>query len=308
MIAESPNPTKKPRRGTLRAPTTRDVFLQSSVNADQDDLEREFFARIVLPNGTIKSTGAHRMDDLNAAVLPHIAAITGMPVRVLDVAVSSGVSTAEWYESLAAAKISCDFTATDLTVYASLVSLTPGLAVLVDRHRNILHLDVFGRGVPPVAEGPGAILAGAIRMLFRAAMKLDDRLSPLNGSLQEFAKGHVLKCQPVTLLTKRLSRNEHLRVIEQDLMAPDPPQFQAAFHVVRAANILNRSYFSDQILAQIVNKLKKTIKPHGLFIVCRTEHNGVNDATLFQFAGDLKFRVLLRLGAGSEIENLVLGI
>jgi hypothetical protein len=308
MAASIPSPTKKPRRGTLRAPTTRDVFLQSSLSDDQDDLEREFFARIVLPNGTIKSTGAHRMDDLNAAVLPHIAAIADRPVRILDVAVSSGVSTAEWHESLAADNIPCDLTATDLTVYASLVSLAPGLAVLVDRDRNILHLDVLGRGVPPVAEGLGAIFASAVRMLFRAAMRFDDRLPPLNGRLQEFAKGRVLKCQPVTLLTRRLSRNEHLRVIEQDLLAADRPEFAGAFHVVRAANILNRSYFSDQVLAQIINKLKRTIKPSGLFVVCRTEHNGVNDATLFQLTTDSKFRVALRLGAGSEIEDLILEV
>jgi hypothetical protein len=290
------------------APTTREVFLKSSPSSNQDDLEREFFARVVLPNGTIKSTGAHRMDDLNAAILPHIAEVADRPVNVLDAGISSGVSTVEWFASLTAAGVACDFTATDLTVYVSLVSLAPGLAVLVDRDRNILHLDVFGRGVPPTAGGPGGIFASAVRSLFRAAMKLDSRLPPLNGRLQESASGRILSCEPVALLTKRLSQNESLRVIEQDLLAPDPPEFSNAFHVVRAANILNRSYFSDRILIQIINKLKKNIRPNGLLVVCRTEHNGVNDATLFHLDPGGKFRAVLRFGAGSEIEDLVLGL
>jgi hypothetical protein len=292
----------------MMAPTTRKVYGTRPVGAEQDGLEREFFARVVLPNGTIKSTGANRMDDLNLAVFPYIAAIAARPVRVLDVGVSSGVSTVEWYQSLWIGQVACDFTATDLTVYVSLISLAPGLAALIDRNRNILHLDVLGRGLPPVAGGPGAFLTAGIRMLFRTAMRIDHRLPPLNGRTQEAAKGRVLQCEPVTLLTKRLSQNDTLRVIEDDLMTADRPKFKGTFHVVRAANILNRAYFPDQVLAQIVSKLKQNIEPDGLFVVCRTEHNGVNNATLFQYTKDAKFRVLFRFGSGSEIEDLITGI
>jgi hypothetical protein len=295
---------------SMARPTTRKVFGRTLVDvSEQDTIEREFFARVKLPNGTFKSTGANRMDDLNAAVFPYIAAIDERPVKIMDVGASSGVSTLEWFECLSGERVTCDVTATDLIVHASLVSLAPSLAVLIDRDRNILHMDVLGQGAPPVAKGLEGIFAGMIRMLFRVAMKVDDRLPPLNGRTQEAATGRVLKCEPVTLLTKRLAQHESLslRVIEDDLLAANHPQFNEVFHVVRAANILNRCYFSDQVLVQIVNKLKESIKQNGLLVVCRTEHNGANNATLFQ-STDSKFRVLLRLGSGSEIEDLITGI
>ena len=73
---------------TVFKPTTREVFGSTLGGvSEQDALEREFFARVMLPNGTIKTTGADRMDDLNAAVFPYIAAITERPVKVMDVGV-----------------------------------------------------------------------------------------------------------------------------------------------------------------------------------------------------------------------------
>ncbi len=48
--------------------------------------------------------------------------------------------------------------------------------------------------------------------------------------------------------------------------------------------------------------------PGALLLVCRTDPNGVNDASLFSLGADGGFSVELRLGAGSEIEDLVLSI
>ena len=68
---------------------------------------------------------------------------------------------------------------------------------------------------------------------------------------------------------------------------------------------LNRAYFSDSVLAQIIEKLRERLKPNGLLIVCRTDSVGVNHATVFESTADSKSRVLLRLGGGSEIEGLM---
>jgi hypothetical protein len=292
-------------------PTTRDVFDQASARAayyDQDLVERDFFSRVVLPNGTVKTTSANRVDDLNEAVLPHIARIVEKPVKIMDVGVSSGVSTLEWFQFLSAKDIDCQITATDLTVYSWLLSLTPNLAVLVDRQRNILHLDVFGRGAPPRATGLQGVFAAAVRVLFRMAMMIDSNLPPQNGKTREAAKGLLLKCEPVTLLTKRFVQHEALRVVEDDLLATNRPEFEDAFHVVRAANILNRTYFSDEVLSQTIKKLKARLKKNGLLIICRTAGNGTNDGTIFRLTPGSELRVLERLGSGSEIESLITGI
>ena len=64
------------------------------------EAERAFFRRIVLSNGCFKSTGPHRMDDLNAFVLPYLTPLDDWPLNIMDVAASSGISTQEWYEQL----------------------------------------------------------------------------------------------------------------------------------------------------------------------------------------------------------------
>jgi hypothetical protein len=290
-------------------PTTQEVFGKTPAPpAGQEFLEREFFERVVLPNGTVKTTNANRLDDLNAAILPHIAQISDSPLRVMDVSISSGVSTLEWYDFLGRNGIICNMVGTDLTVYTSLLSLTPRLAVLVDRNRNILHMDAFGRGAPPRARGLQGIAAGMIRTLFRVAMMVDHQLPPLQGNVREAAQGHLLRCEPVTLLTRSLSQRESLHVVEEDLLAPERPEFREAFHVVRAANILNRAYFSTQVLLQVARKLKERLMPNGLLVVCRTSDDGVNNATLFQSTAGCGLRILLRLGSGSEIEDLLVGI
>jgi chemotaxis methyl-accepting protein methylase len=286
-------------------PTTRQVLGNTlgTVN-EQESREFEYFRRVMLPNGTKKSTESNRLNDLNQAVLPHIARFAESPVKIMDVGVSSGVSTLEWYEHLASQSIRCDITATDLIVYASLVSLGRNLEALIDRDRNILHFDVFGRGTPPVADGLRRFSAGFMRAVFQASMLLDSHLPPLRGHIREAAAGRLVRCEPVALLTSRLAQHESLRVIEDDLQGTARPEFNGAFHVVRAANILNLVYFSEPALVQMVRKLKERLKQNGLLIVCRTD-NHTNHATVFEATADSKLRVLSRLGSGSEIEELV---
>ncbi len=301
-------PRKLLRPPGLR-PTTREVFgpLRTPI-AQQDQLETQFFQRVVMPNGTIKTTKPHRLDDLNAAALPfltRLAAADAM-LKIMDVGISSGVSTLEWHEQLTAERIRCEFTGTDLTVHASLMSLTRHLGVLIDRDRNFLHLDAFGQGAPPTASGVRGLLAGMIRGVFRAAMQIDKSLPPLRGNVGESAKGRLLTCEPVTLLTRKL--RDSVRVIEEDLLAPERPEYHRVFHVVRAANVLNRAYFSDATLTQIANKLKRRLKPGGLLIVCRTTPDNTNHASIFELVDATRLRVALRLGGGSEIEDLLVAV
>jgi chemotaxis methyl-accepting protein methylase len=294
---------------SMTRPSTRAVFQKTAASAhEQDALEYEFFIRVVLPNGTVKTTQPHRLDDLNRAVLPYIERLSDRPVKIMDVGVSSGVSTQEWFDQLSASNISCDITATDLTIYASLVSFAPQLSALIDGNRNILHLDVWGRGMPPSAKGLQGVCAATIRMLFRGAMMVDSNLPPLQGRIREAANGRLLRCEPVTLLSRKLTQLESLRVVEEDLIAPEHPDFKAAFHVVRAANVLNHAYFSDQTLVQIIKKLNQRLKPNCILILCRTDKAGVNHATIFESMADATLRVIFRLGGGSEIEQLVSGI
>jgi hypothetical protein len=289
----------------VKRPTTHQVFRGNATGQQQDLLEREFFGRVVLPNGTVKSTNANRMNDLNAAALPYVQQLVERPAQIMDVGISSGVSTVEWYEQLSGAGVVCEMLATDLTIYASLLTLGSSFGAVIDRHRNILHLDILGRGAPPSATGVQGIFAAAVRLAFRAAMAVDRSLPPLRGQTQEAATGMLLRCEPVSLLTKKMTQQNALQVIEDDLVAGDKPEFKHAFHVIRAANILNRAYFADATLVQMLKKLGNRLKPSGVLIVCRTNDEGVNHGTIFRQVEGGKFQVLTRIGNGSEVEALL---
>jgi hypothetical protein len=287
-------------------PTTRAVFSKPPLPSPrQEALEFEFFRRVTLPNGSFKTTTANRLNDLNQALLPYLRRIPDHPIKIIDVGVSSGVSTLEWHEHLASEHIPCDITGTDLTIYASLVTFAPLLALLIDAKRNILHMDILGCGARPSSTGFHAPVTVLMRILLRGAMLIERPLAPLQGQVRESAKGRFLTCEPITLLTRRFVDGDSLHLLEEDLLAAsDQPQFRGAFHVVRAANVLNRSYFPERQLLQIVQKLKSRLKENGLLIVCRTDDTGRNHATICEYSGGT-FRVLHRLGNGSEIEDLL---
>jgi hypothetical protein len=287
-------------------PTTRAVFSRPPLpSPHQEALEFEFFRRVVLPNGTFKTTTSNRLNDLNQALLPFLAGIPERPIRIIDVAISSGVSTLEWYDYLASQQIPCDITGTDLTIHASLVTFASQLALLIDPKRNILHMDILGRGARPSPTGSHALVTGLMRILLRGAMLFERPLPPLQGHVCESAKGRFLRCEPVTLLTRRFVPRDSLHLLEEDLLSADHPEFKGAFHVVRAANVLNRAYFSEAQLLRIIDNLKDRMKENGLLVVCRTDDNGVNHATICQrIAGE--FSLLHRLGNGSEIEDLLI--
>ena len=246
---------------TFTHPTTRAVFSRPPLpSPHQEALEFEFFRRVALPNGTSKTTVANRLNDLNQALLPYLARIPDRPIKIIDVGVSSGVSTLEWHEHLASQHIPCDITATDVTIHASLVTFASPLALLIDPKRNILHLDILGRGSHPGTTGPYGLFTALLRMLLRGAMLVERPLPPLRGQVRESAKGRFLTCEPVTLLTRRFVPHDSLHLLEEDLLAAGQPQFKGAFHVVRAANVLNRSHFSERQLLQIIDNLKNRLR------------------------------------------------
>jgi hypothetical protein len=75
--------------------------------------------------------------------------------------------------------------------------------------------------------------------------------------------------------------------------------------VVRAANILNRAYFSDTQLRQMLANLKRSLTAGGVLMVCRTGEGNRTAGTLFRLTDEGEFSVVERLNEGSELEDLV---
>ena len=244
------------------------------------NLEQELFNRIMLPNGTVKTTSAHRLDDVNRWVMPYIQRMQNRPVDIMDVAASSGVSTQEWDDYLSGSGVAAKIVGTDISV--DVLHLRGFLLeAVLDKKLNVIHLAMMNRGMPPKARFPLSLVTALGKL----------------GVRTKFAFGQ--KTGPVRLVSKSVRT---VKIVEDDLL-DENDAVSGVFDVIRVANLLNLAYFKSDILKAMMRMLRRRLRREGLLIVCRTHKDGSNHATLFRVDED-SWRPLARLGGGSEIESI----
>lgn len=280
-------------------PTAFEIYFAGQQRLDERERaarEDLFFHSIRLRNGTYKSTAHHRLDDLNNFVMELLP--RERPLEIMDVAVSSGVSTAEWLLALESAGIECHMLAGDAVVDARLVSVG-SLRALADKTGHLLQLDVGGRAIrlPPPRRRDRLRYAPLVALL-KAATGLFD----LQTQLVQRRLGAT--CRPLTLMSPSLTQLPRIRTVEDDIL--HDTGYARRFHVLRAANILNLAYFDVTTLERMLSNLRSRLLPGGLLIVCRTNATGVNNATVFALGTDGRFEFTARLNEGSEIADVVL--
>jgi hypothetical protein len=289
-----------------------EVFFASGTPVEEQyALERQFFDRVALTNGTQKTTYSNRFDDVNEAFLPHFVKMADRPIRIMDVGASSGLSTLEWYAQLARSGIDCEIIGSDLTIYVTLATFrfTAKVAALLDRNGDIIHFDLFNVGWmrQPYRKllRPNTLRTLAVRALFRAARMFDGKPSPDTEKTLS-SKGWLLEYQSIALLSRGLIQNDKVRMIEDDLLAENNIELCRAFNVIRAANILHAVYFSVDLIERMLATLKRRLRDGGLLIIVRTDANKRNHASIFRLTGD-QFLVIDRFGNGCEIEHIISG-
>lgn len=265
-------------------PTARAVLLEwnSRSRQEQADLERRFFTSLRMPNGAYKTTLDGRLAELDAECVRQL--VGRERVELLDIGVSSGVTTLELIEAVEAAGMACAAVAADLSIHARLSASFAGYDVLDDAEGRILQLSgpwgVRGR---PDREGWATPAYECVGKLLRAATG---------------------RPQAVQLVTPRLAGREGVSIEEQDIFVRRE-DWKGRFDMIRAANLLNLSYFDADRIRAAFALLRTYLRPDGVLAVCRTEiDSGVNNATIFRaVSGGLE--PVARLGAGSEVETLV---
>jgi hypothetical protein len=297
---------------SAETPTAHRLYFTDELRNDPrgPQLEDSFFHSLVLRNGTHKTTCHCRLGDLNAVIEPCLP--SARPLEIMDVAVSSGVSTIEWLEALARAGVDCRMTAGDAVIDALLVT-AGSVRGLLDRTGHLMQLDIGGRAVRMPAPRRRDRLRFAPLSLFMktAARAFRDRLGPATGS--EAGLGSCgpqtllgLQCRTLKLISPSLAAHPRIEVVEDDIL--NDRRWPGRFDVLRAANVLNRIYFDDSLLERMLRNLRTRLAPHGLLAVCRTTPEGRNDATVFRLRDDRTFEELTRLNAGSEIAPLALSL
>jgi hypothetical protein len=253
--------------------------------------EATFFTKLQLANGTYKTTVDHRMDDLNKATAQRWQDIGFRPREIMDVGVSSGISTAEWLDALWDANFQVRMTGTDLALWANVIPLWPG-AYALESDGHVLRHIVFKVPIRPWRQWKDYLTGYAF-------------VSSLANVAARCRSHDNLK--KVLLVSPRALRPDAIEWIEDDVFAPNPAQFVRRFDAIRAANILNCGYFNTGLLRHAVLNLKDRLAgPNARLIINRTLEDGSNQATMFRLTDANRFEVELRLGQGSEIENTIL--
>jgi hypothetical protein len=292
-------------RSEFVAPGPLDVYFTPLEGPALARAEAVFFNGIRLRNGTFKTTSVARLDDVNALVAPLLPG-DGRLLEVLDVGVSSAVTTAEWSEQLSAVGTRHRIVATDLTPYATLLTCGRRIAILCEAGGYPLAFQV-GPMTAYLRERSGmrprAVLSRVLRFGLSMISHLTQYLAPADPDA--LPRRFRLIVRPVSLVSRNVRNNRAIVIVEDDVTVPN--RFPSRFDVCRAANLLNRSYFSDDTLRRMSDNLRARLRDGGLLVVCRTANRDgadVNTATVFRRVGEALCPVA-SLNGGSEIAPLL---
>jgi hypothetical protein len=280
---------------TTRVASARRVFLSGRPASpdEQAALEKSFFHSIATANGTHKTTAPARLRDVDELVCEQF---TGAgTVHLLDVGISSGVTTLELLERLDRQGALVTGVGVDLCVRGVLGSFL-GVDVLYDSSGRVLQLatPLFARGRPhPSLRSPRS-------RLLRLGMGVLE--SP-------FIRRRVAsprRSRPLDLVSRRLLERPHFEVVEHDIGLPRPG-WEEAFDLIRAANVLNLDYFPPAQIAGMVRNLAGWLKPGGILAICRTNAaDGANHGCLYRkWGGPGGLRRVRRFGGGYELDHLI---
>lgn len=323
-LARKPSSLPSPRTGRAHdiwrigaaAPTAHELYFGRlhTPSPQLPQLEDAFFSDLWVRFGTSKTTYHHRLDDLNRFVEPLLP--PDRPLEIMDVAVSSGVSTVEWMQSLGRAGIAHHMVAGDAVIDAWLISFGQRVRALIDRTGFLMQLDIGGRAHTVPRAGclarmrhmPAILLIRSVVRLFGAALSAPQKPAAVSAPHRPPApvRRWGITCSPLQLVTRSLLEQPHARVVEDDILRDG--DCGQRYHALRAANILNLSYFDTETLRRMLRNLRARLRPGGLLIVCRTMPEGRNDATAFRLDSIGALSPAGRLNEGSEIEELVLSL
>lgn len=287
------------RKGSDMGLTARAILIEPGghVSAQAEDA---FFGAIRNPNRTFKKTRTQRLAALDKVVIDYLLA-THTPMReILDIGISSGITTLDLIRHLGDSGLHPHVTATDLSMTAYLVPVSPHCSVLVDPAGHPLQYDLMGHAINPWQRRLDYVDG---MLLLRAFMNrtYGARATRI---VQERGTGGL---QHVMLVSPRLTRAANLSAIEDNILVRNP-DFARRFDFIRAANVLNHHCFDGAALRTALDNLASYASgPGALLLIARTLGAADHQGTLFRLAPDGRhFNVARRFGPGSEIESLVL--
>jgi hypothetical protein len=287
------------------SPTVRSILetLQSPSAGRRlpKEIEDAFFSSIRVRKKIAKKTYAHRLGAINEVVNPLLP--VSRPLRIMDVGISSGVSTLEWMESIEGRGIDYHLDAVDLMVRGVLINLRKGVDVLADTTGRPLLVDLKGKWIPFPPGKRDLIRHFFSILVIRGVLHLiASRVAGRAANREGGEEKSWFTVKPVSLVYSELRRHPRVSVIEGNLL--ERSSLPTNLHVIRAANILNYSYFNDDQLSAIFQNLRDTLCEGGILVVCKTDDWGQSEGTVLRRNSSGSLEVVEKINDGSEVEEL----
>lgn len=245
---------------------------------------KDILRGLQLPNGTRKTTWPNRFTELNARCIEHLGGVSS-PLRVLDIAVSSGISTIELVDAITSAGIATTVTATDLFTHGDLVKVFPGVNLLVDNDDRPIQWEFLGRTLRAHPNGS----------------RIDHIRRALNEMWTRLPQSRKRRRQVIPLVDSRLEKIA--TVIREDLFNPDP-RLDGPYDLVRACNILNLDYFTTDELTQLTRTLINRLAADGLLVIARTRPDETNYASIYRRMHNGRLEVLEHINSPCDVHEI----
>jgi hypothetical protein len=263
-------------------------------------------------NGTDRTTLRNRLVVVDNEVRSLLQSLfpPEMQLSVQDWAASSGITAAEWFQSLQRLYPNLTFVASDRTL--CLIELRR------EKERDAFILEPDGKPIqyirPPFVVSlvkkhhsiyfiNRAVQDRALREWKRvsASFRLPPAWSDGGGAESLSAPPYLLR--RLSLIHPEVIRiqSERFHVKQHSVFSP----LSRPVHVIRTMNILNRSYFSVSQLETAAEAVRQSLHPGGLWIVGRTmtDHPPKHDVSVLQKV-PCGWQTVMRLGNGSEMESV----
>lgn len=255
-----------------------------------ESAEAIFYKGIKTSNGTRKTTDVRRLDAIDDLFFDTLDRLQLSPQIIMDVGISSGVTTFEWLEKFKRRGLKVSMIATDLVVSVYLVRISKMIRALVERNGHILQIEVFRIGVRSYVRWRDYFFGGFIwRTALRCFVRSKLRNAPWDG--------------PYYLVSPLLRECDGVVLRDDNIFQPNPPDLIGCADVIRAANLIQHAYFSETEIRRAARNLRERCRGEGsLIIVCRNLR-GRLEGSILRMVNTGEFVVEARLGGGSEVEH-----